>query len=69
MLGLGALFLKMVPADAWAAYWLRGLYLTCLALVASYFWIVSGLGLASAKRTINRQLNARNRCGMCSWTT
>jgi hypothetical protein len=60
MVGIGALFLKMVPADASAAYLVRGVYATAFAVVAVWFWIVSGLGLASARRTINRRLNARN---------
>jgi hypothetical protein len=60
LVGLGVLLVKIVPADASAAYWMRGLYATVAAILAVYFFIASGLAAANARRVMRRQLRQRN---------
>jgi hypothetical protein len=62
MLGIAALwfYLGAVPDDPVWAYVVRGVYVTGLAVIAIYFWIVSGLGVRSALRVMNRQMRRRN---------
>jgi hypothetical protein len=59
MVGIGALFLKIVPADASAAYLVRGLYAPGFAVLAVVFWIV-GLASGNAARRMRRLANRRN---------
>jgi len=64
MVGLGVLCVKVeqvLPPDPLAGYAVRGVSVTGLAVMAVYLWIVSGLGLASARRRIIRQILRRNR--------
>lgn len=60
LVGLGVLLVKIVPADATAAYWVRGLYVTVFAILAVEFLIASGLAAANARRVMRRQLKQRN---------
>jgi hypothetical protein len=60
MLGIAALWVKhILPAHEFDAYFVRGLYVSGLAVAAVYFFIASGLSAANARRVMLRQLRQR----------